>query len=620
MIPGIVAQAVAGESAGGGAGEVELLLGFNGSNGGTSFLDEGRRVRGVTFTGNVNTSTAQSKFGGASAYFDGSGDGLFVAPGPGLLFGTAPFTIEFWFRPQRVTTLQALICQRFGDTGTTMAWSVYHLANSKVEFICYINDTTSINMVSTTSPPVNTWTHVAVDRDALGTVRLYINGVMEDSEVSITNIRDYRKPISIGMRGETGLPYQGYIDELRIIKGEAIYGTDAGFTPSAAPFTRPAKETVPDADPYFADVLLLLGFDGPNGSYEVRDDSSYHRSLGYKAATGLTIPVTACQITNVQPGVFARTALTTADTGLFWADSSDWTFGTDPFTVECWMRDDSFLTSHLIGQKATFGNPTNSAWELVIQSDGSIEFTCHDGTNELFLESPATTTAAGAERFAWNHIAVTRDGSGVYRLYWNGLMVLKNSVTTVQNIRNIAFPLTVGTAANAAGPYSGNLDEIRITRGTARYTDDDRVDLPETLFSRDESAAPAFTVDPSIASESGFYAVGDILVLDRGTHNGYQPAIKWWRDGVVIAGETSRRYTLQGADDATDIYATVEVWNYTGITTGTSNVVGPIATAPAYDSDALLTAGDMQSGTDRLALAGDMQSGTDVLLWKERIS
>ena len=52
----------------------------------------------ITTYGDAQVSTAQSKFGGASALFDGSGDGLIVPASSSFAFGTGNWTIELWFR------------------------------------------------------------------------------------------------------------------------------------------------------------------------------------------------------------------------------------------------------------------------------------------------------------------------------------------------------------------------------------------------------------------------------------------------------------------------------------------------------------------------------------------
>ena len=55
---------------------VSLLLRGNGINGSTTIIDESATPKTVTVYGNAQISTAQSKFGGASIYLDGTGDYL----------------------------------------------------------------------------------------------------------------------------------------------------------------------------------------------------------------------------------------------------------------------------------------------------------------------------------------------------------------------------------------------------------------------------------------------------------------------------------------------------------------------------------------------------------------
>ena len=54
--------------------KVKLLLPFDGSNGATSTTDSSNTGNTITFNGNAQISTTQSKFGSSSAYFDGTGD------------------------------------------------------------------------------------------------------------------------------------------------------------------------------------------------------------------------------------------------------------------------------------------------------------------------------------------------------------------------------------------------------------------------------------------------------------------------------------------------------------------------------------------------------------------
>ena len=77
--------------------KVTALLPFDGTNGATSTTDSSNSNHTVTFGGDAEISTAQSKFGGSSLSLDGNGDYVDL-PQSTNQFVSDDFTIEFWFR------------------------------------------------------------------------------------------------------------------------------------------------------------------------------------------------------------------------------------------------------------------------------------------------------------------------------------------------------------------------------------------------------------------------------------------------------------------------------------------------------------------------------------------
>ena len=75
---------------------VSLLLHGNGINGSTTITDNSPSPKTVTAVGNAQISTAQSKFGGGSIAFDGTGDYLTTPNNSDYQFGTSDFTVECW--------------------------------------------------------------------------------------------------------------------------------------------------------------------------------------------------------------------------------------------------------------------------------------------------------------------------------------------------------------------------------------------------------------------------------------------------------------------------------------------------------------------------------------------
>jgi hypothetical protein len=191
-----------------------LLMHFSGSNGSTTFIDNSPNNLTVTSNNGTAISTVQSKFGGASAFFDGTNDYL-STPNTVSNFGTDDFTIECWF--YRVSTNSILISNATGADNNYFAINA-DASNAVIQ----IRDNSSQAFAYGPATTLNVWNHIAVTRNA-GTVRVFVNGV-SGTPVSITKSFTSRSTI-IGGFLYTGFEgyFYGYIDELRITKGIARY-------------------------------------------------------------------------------------------------------------------------------------------------------------------------------------------------------------------------------------------------------------------------------------------------------------------------------------------------------------------------------------------------------------
>jgi hypothetical protein len=68
---------------------------------------------------------------------------------------------------------------------------------------------------------------------------------------------------------------------------------------------------------------------------------------------------------------------------------------------------------------------------------------------------------------AWYHIAADRDASNVLRLYVNGAVVA--SATVAATFFNSTRVLYIGNEGGTLSLWQGQIDEVRITKGVARY-------------------------------------------------------------------------------------------------------------------------------------------------------
>jgi hypothetical protein len=207
-----------------------LLLHLDGTNGSTTFIDSSPFPKTVTPNGGVQIRTAQSKFGGASAYFDGSGDYLSVPVSSSLDLTSGDFTIECWiYRTVGSVAEQYILSQRASEP-TSQGWELrINSAN-----ICQFFFTGGSLIASVSTIPVNVWTYIAVTRSS-NTTRMFINGALDSSATFSNGTPASSTPTFIGYGTTGGSYFTGYIDELRITKGVARYTTN--FIPLSRPFS-----------------------------------------------------------------------------------------------------------------------------------------------------------------------------------------------------------------------------------------------------------------------------------------------------------------------------------------------------------------------------------------------
>jgi hypothetical protein len=415
-------------------GSVALLLHADGSNGSTTFTDSSPYARAITNVGSTTISTTQAKFGGASGFFSGSSH--LTVPVDSIVLGTNSFTIEFWLY-QTVAGDQNVFDQRQASFSQA-APTIYTTANGSVHY--YVSGSARI-MSAAGVIPLNTWCHIAVAR-AVNQTRLFVNGVQVGA--TWTDTTTYiNSRLSIGTYGVNPSGYfNGFLDELRVTNGVCRYNTSSFTPPSAASIEvgpRGAGE-----DPWYANTSLLLHMDGA---------AFVDNSFSPKAVTAVgNAAISAAQSRfGGGSGLFDGTG----DYYSTPANADAFGFGTGSFTVEGWVYISAFnsASARLCSTASTFSN-----FSFEVQSNGSLAF--WNGSSLTTFGSAGTIVTG-----QWYHVAFTRDGSSV-RAFVNGSQV----GTTATISTNMTNTLTVQSPASAnAASCACYLDEIRVTKGVARY-------------------------------------------------------------------------------------------------------------------------------------------------------
>lgn len=203
------------------------------------FTDVSASPKVFTAYGNAAISNAQSKWGAASGYFDGSGDYLETPYSTAFHPGNDSFTIEMWVRPAAIGSAMTLFANRWTNTSYSN-YRFYIKADGRLAFD-FRGWSFGLYLESPSALVAGQWQHVAFSRDARdrpgdGTARLFIDGKKVDEEKdTYADFIGLVAECSIG-RGSATIPdyFSGHLQDVRFTTGIARYINE--FTPPAAAF------------------------------------------------------------------------------------------------------------------------------------------------------------------------------------------------------------------------------------------------------------------------------------------------------------------------------------------------------------------------------------------------
>lgn len=187
-------------------------LSFQGTPGSTNIVD----ANGKPYNNHgVVLSSANSKFGGTSAYFDGASY-METPSAPELIFENQNWTIDFWFSPNSVTT-------QYQEIITKGAGLQIYLQYDKIMLALSSNNTTSYFIIGAfgTLTTAN-WFHIAVQRSG-NTYTGYLNGVGVVLGVTAVSSDTGVSPLVVGSYLTGYYPILGYMNNFRVTKGVARY-------------------------------------------------------------------------------------------------------------------------------------------------------------------------------------------------------------------------------------------------------------------------------------------------------------------------------------------------------------------------------------------------------------
>lgn len=197
-----------------------LLLHGDGANGGTTFTDSSpTSPHTVTANGNAQTSTAQKKFGTASALFDGAGDYLSIPDNADFNLSAGEWSIDFWMyptgpypSPSAVLYYQQTDANNYFQISYETISAVKHTIALKI----VAGGATVVSVAGNTNIKKNKqFYHVEVTQSA-GKYYVFVDGSQDAAVTDADNPANYTGSVYIGADSVGAHGYAGHLDEIRV--------------------------------------------------------------------------------------------------------------------------------------------------------------------------------------------------------------------------------------------------------------------------------------------------------------------------------------------------------------------------------------------------------------------
>jgi hypothetical protein len=413
--------------------ETVLSIGTNSTNslGNSTFIDRSTNAHTVTPTGSPVQTAFHPYLDNWSVEFDEAGteDNLNFSD---ISFSASDdFTAECWVYTTAAASLGSNVL--FGGSPGNVQLRIEPNSGS---IFAHLNNT--FVPVTAAGMTLNTWHHVAWTRSG-GVSRAFVDGNLI---VTSTHSTSFVLDRIGGYNGASGYAHNGYLSDVRIVKGTAVY--TSAFTPPIESLTAiSGTELLTCQNNRFIDNSTNAYAITLNGTPKVSAFNPFGQESEYTAGD------------NKGSVLFDTTSYLTAP---------QIPFGTADFTVEAWH----FLNSRAELYPILFSNYNSfstGSFSLIAGHNSSTTTQYQIAWNGGF---PALN--AGTIKYnEWVHFAVVRN-SGTVTLYINGVSVGSFSGTQTINGLGNAVSVSYGADVPTTTQLDGYISDWTISAGTAKYT------------------------------------------------------------------------------------------------------------------------------------------------------
>jgi hypothetical protein len=431
------------------------------------FVDNSTNAFAITRNGDVRvtpfspfapSAAYSASTNGGSGYLDGTGDYLTVANNAAFDVAGGDFTIEGWFYQESAASKQ--LFSKRADTTTLAPFFLSIDTAGNMNFLGSLGTGSwDVNMTASGAniARIASWNHIAITRSG-NVYTFFVNGASAATTTVAGSLMTNTGALSIGAGSAAGTsPYNGYIFNFRFVKGVAVY--TGAFTPPTLPLSTSgaasasAYPSTTNVNTSFASSATSLLCNFTNAGIFDNTGKNNLETVGNAQIDTGTKKYGTGSMEFDGTGDYLAMPLT-----------PDLTFGSGDFTIEGWINPSATVGGvfYAVAGNRTGDTNVTIGWTL-FHYNSNVYGGFSNGTTS-YTSQNTTTISTGT----WYHIALVRSGSNL-TMYVNGTGPSATSVTGSVNIP-IAQVLIGAVSGGGLVAYNGYIDDLRITKGVARYT------------------------------------------------------------------------------------------------------------------------------------------------------
>ena len=442
-----------GPVAGGGAdADTKLFLNFD--RGGGTDIEDSSNIGGNGHHFDVSNDAIikSSPFGdGKSAmYFDGTDDLFTVANNADFSVSSGEaWSLDFWYMKFSAGGLVSLVGITDNDANeTNRAFDVYVGGSGQLIFYAAGASVWSINDDdSGIVRPNGVWTHVAITYGGSGDAnyRVYGDGVLYQTITETENIdsESGHQGMAFGVTNDGSGHIEGYLDEIRWVKGENPFTTTTGFTPSQIRYgTSGATHEASNS----SNVKLLIH----SNESDAEDTNGHLPSI--IGNTAQWYPSTT------QKRSWYSSSWRNDTGGGYLTTAKKIPAISEAFTIDGWVWVDDGQSGY------------GYIWDLRCTDDqvlqGIFVDTKTNGSCPLYFTTGAVTATSTITHSAWHHMAYIQNADGDWGFFMDGIQINATNYYSTSNngkVPDEGTMFTIGAKFDLGNQLKGYFQDWRLS-------------------------------------------------------------------------------------------------------------------------------------------------------------